>query len=158
MLRDLYRASEDNRRFLHARFFSGSSELEGYRKRIIEAVAPDPFGDLPPQPRVALKMVRHFFSATDDPASTCDLALSALEAAVAQTRDIGNESESYFTGLIRIAEYLVRLCEELPSGTRELIHKRFGSLAKEAGSIGWGFGDGIVFLHRSLQQPSGKRS
>ena len=47
IIRDLYEASNLNRRFLHARFVPAAPVLEEYRRLVRDAVFPDPFSERP---------------------------------------------------------------------------------------------------------------
>ncbi len=73
---DLYRASGDNRRILHARFSGGSGdgegEIEKYRRLITDAVAPDPFSKRVPRVGEAKRLMREYKLATTDvPGTRC---------------------------------------------------------------------------------------
>ena len=55
VIRDLYDASPDNRRFLHARFSGSGTELEKYRTLILDAVYPNLFGRKPVRVGIATR-------------------------------------------------------------------------------------------------------
>lgn len=47
LVRDIYRSSQENRRFLHARLLGSKTELAKYRKLVVDAIYPDPFSRRP---------------------------------------------------------------------------------------------------------------
>lgn len=156
-LHDLYDATPDNRRFLHARFFSGTAELDNYRKLIQDAVAPNPLGNKPIRVSEARRLIRHYHRATDDPVSTTDLLAYALELGIEQSLDLGVEGDDYFGPLLHIVDDFIRLYDELPPGAQEFAYDRFKALVLRATDIGWGFGDEMDNLFQSIQQPTSKR-
>jgi hypothetical protein len=47
LIHDLYETSPDNRRFLHVRILGAATELEKYRRLVVQAVFPNPLGRKP---------------------------------------------------------------------------------------------------------------
>src|SRR5439155_17265966 len=64
VIRDLYEASDLDRRFLHARFVPAVPALEEYRRLIRAAVFPDPFSQRPIRLRDGTATIAEYKRAT----------------------------------------------------------------------------------------------
>ena len=60
LVRDLYRTSVDNRRFLHTRVLGADVETATYRQLIVEAIYPDPLSQRPVRVAEAERLLRHY--------------------------------------------------------------------------------------------------
>lgn len=141
LVRDLYRASPENRRFLHARLLGSQIELATYRQLIAEAVFPDPLSSRPVRVGEAQRLIRHYRQATDDLPGTIELLLTLVEAGTEPAADLGYEGEPYFLALERALDAAVELAETLPAPLRRDFVRRIGKLAERASAVGWGYGD-----------------
>jgi hypothetical protein len=144
LLRDLYQASETNRRFLHARYTPSAGVLEDYRRRVSDAVAPDPFSRQPVRLRDATAAITEYRRATGDIAGCVDLMLEFVEAATRQTVDLGGGDDAYFSALERKIREVIRALGDLADTQREAAIDRLIQLGQYGDQIGWGYGD---FLH-----------
>jgi hypothetical protein len=143
LVRDLYNASPENRRFLKGRFLQDASDLEDYRKRVAGAVFPDPLGTKPVRIGEAERLVRHFRQATGDHVGATDLFLTVVEEGTEQAADLGYGDDKYFGSLLRILRQVVEAVPTLPRGVRPAFEVRLRKVADRACQIGWGYGDGV---------------
>ena len=96
VIQDLYRASPENRRFLHARFLPSEASLEEYRRRVVVAIFPDPLSRNPVRIGEAERLIRQYRLSTGDQVGVVDLMLSMVEAGTEQAADVGYGDDAYF--------------------------------------------------------------
>ena len=118
LVRDIYRSSQENRRFLHARLLGSQTELVKYRKLVVDAIYPEPFSRLPVRVREAERLIRHYRQATSDIESAVDLMLSFVEVGTEQAADLGYGEERYFEALERTLDDIVVALVELSPDSR----------------------------------------
>jgi hypothetical protein len=152
LVRDLYEASETNRRFLHARYTPSTGVLEDYRRRVSDAVAPDPLSRQPVRLRDATAAITEYRRATGDVAGCVDLMLEFVEAATAQTADIGGGDDVYFSALERRIRDVMHALVDLDDAQREAAIDRLIRLSKYGDRIGWGYGDFLLEIAAALQK------
>jgi hypothetical protein len=155
LLRDLYEASETNRRFLHARYASSAGVLEDYRRRVSQAVAPDPFSRQPVRLRDATAAITEYRRATGDVAGCVDLMLEFVEAGTAQTADVGGGDDAYFSALERKVREVMRALGDLADTQRAAAIDRLIQLGQYGDQIGWGYGDFLLEMAAKLQKRQG---
>lgn len=142
LVRDLYQASPENRRFLRGRLAPTARELERYRDRVIDAMYPDPFSRKPARIGEAERLIRHYRLATRDESGTIDLTVSLVEAGTEQAVDLGlGGDESYFVSLERLLESAVKAIPSLPTSARSSLVQRLRRLAETSESTAFGFGE-----------------
>jgi hypothetical protein len=151
LLRDLYEASETNRRFLHARYTPSAGVLEDYRRRVSDLVAPDPFSRQPVRLRDATAAITEYRRATGDVAGCVELMLEFVEAATEQTADIGGGDDAYFSALERKIREIMRALGDLDDTQRQAAIGRLIQLSKYGDQIGWGYGDFLLETAATLQ-------
>ena len=138
---ELYGASGENRRFLHARLLGSGSEIERYRRLITDAVYPDPFRKRPIRVGEAKRLIREYSRATDDATGTIDLRLTFIEAGTEQAADLGYGEDSYFASLASTLDDVEKRIGDLPPLVQQEVSERLTRIAKRAAVIGWGYGD-----------------
>jgi hypothetical protein len=143
LLRDLYSASPDNRRFLRGRLIGSAGNLEDYRTRVAEAVFPDPVSNKPVRLSEAERVVRHFRQATADHVGATDLLLTLVEEGTEQAADLGYGDDKYFTTLLRILRSVMEALPGLPSEVRSAFELRLKNVEGRACHLGWGYSDGV---------------
>ena len=153
LVRDLYEASAANRRFLHARFVSGTGALEEYRDLVREAVSPDPLSDRPVRLRDALTTIKEYERSTGDLAGTVDLILEFVEAGTEQAADLGYGDDAYFGALERQVHEVVRLLPTVADEQRRRLEARLIQLGRFRDQIGYGYGDVLGDVAASVHEP-----
>lgn len=152
VIRDLYQASNSNRRFLHARFVPTAAALDDYRGLVETAVFPDPFSQRPIRLRDAVAAITDYKRSTGDLAGVVDLLLTFVEAGTEQAADLGYGDETYFATLERNATEAVSMLDALPDGARAESVARLVQLAEYQDKIGWGYGDFLADIAARLQR------
>ena len=150
LLRDLYQASPENRRFLHGRFLGSQAEQENYRRLIADAVYPDPLSRNPVRLGEAERLIRHFQRATADRAATVDLMLTFVEAGTEQAAGLGYGDERYFAALERTLKATVDELPGLPLPVQAEAAERVRKLVRRAAVVGWGYGDAVEEIATAL--------
>ena len=158
LVRDLYDASADNRRFVHARVLGSETELEKYRALILDAVYPDLLGRKRVRIGEAQRLVRHFRQATGDTSGTVDLMLTLVEAGTDLAADTGHGDEAYFESLEKTLAAAVEALTTLPADEQVSGGKRLASIVSRAASIGWGYCDAVREIAASYGCRSGQRN
>lgn len=156
VIHDLYRASPENRRFLHARFVPSTDSLEDYRKRVVDAIFPDPLSRNPVRIREAERLIRHYGLSTGDQAGVVDLMLSMVEAGTEQAADLGYGDDAYFGSLERVLRSVVEGLPSLPRPAIPSIELRLRELARSSQTIGWGYGDTVHAITEPVVSPGAK--
>jgi hypothetical protein len=141
VIRDLYDASPDNRRFLHARFFGPGTELQKYRALILDAMYPNLFGRKPVRVGEAQRLVRHFELATGDTDRTIDLMLTLVEAGTDLAADTGHGDEAYFRALEATLSQAVTKIRSVGTAERLQWQGRLNGIVNRSAAIGWGYCD-----------------
>ena len=158
LIRDLYQASPENRRFLRGRLLPDAADLEEYRSRVIDAVFPDPFSRKPVRVGEAQRLIRHYRLATGDEPGAVDLMLALVEAGTEQSLDLGYADEAYFASLERVLESVVEAFSSLPEAPRPSVVQRLRQLAVRAEPIGWGYGNAVRQITAPVTSPRVERT
>jgi hypothetical protein len=151
IIRDLYEASNLNRRFLRARFVPAAPVLEEYRRLVRDAVFPDPFSQRPIQLRDGTATITEYKRATGDLSGTVDLMLEFVEAGTEQAADLGYGEDAYFAALARKVKEIVQSLDALSEEDRRAATTRLIKLGEYQGTIGWGYGDFLGDVAAKLQ-------
>jgi len=144
LTRDLYRASPENRRFLHARLLGPAVEIAKYRELVRAAIYPDPLSRRSVRLGEAQRLIRHYRDATSDLPGTLDLLLTFVEAGTEQAADLGYGDERYFVALERALDDAAEIAQRLSAPTHRDFERRARQLSDRAAVIGWGFGDYVA--------------
>ena len=89
LIRDLYRRSAANRRFLHARCVGPAEQLDEYRRLVTMAIAPDPLGTGRVSLQTAKRAIRDYATATNDRVGTANLMVTFVEEGTDYAADLG---------------------------------------------------------------------
>ncbi|MEX1128064.1 MAG: hypothetical protein WEB50_05835 [Vicinamibacterales bacterium] len=143
LLGDLYAASVANRRFLHSRLTPGSRAIEEYRRRVADAIYPDPFSKRRVSVRDAAAAIVEYRRSTGDAAGTVDLMLTFVEAGTEQAADLGYGDEAYFDSLQIRLDAVAKGFDRLHADTRAKVRARLGRIQVRAQNVGWGFSDAV---------------
>ena len=152
VIRDLYEASPDNRRFLHARFLGSDTELEKYRALILDAVYPNLFGHKPVRIGEAQRLVRHFEQATGHSTGALDLMLTLVEAGTDLAADAGYGDDAYFGSLEKMLLEAIEQIRSMPANEWPRWQERLDGIVSRSASIGWGYCDATRDIVASLNR------
>jgi hypothetical protein len=145
LIRDLYKRSADDRRFITARHMDALSGdlkgqmLEKYREIIVNEFFPER-GEEKLRYSVAKKAISDYSKASGNPEGTLDLMFTYVENGVKYTNYYGDVNEQFYDSiygmLSRICDFLWKKQELYP-----LFRERLFKVCKDSCKIGWGFGD-----------------
>ncbi|HEY2588871.1 MAG TPA: hypothetical protein VGI81_24220 [Tepidisphaeraceae bacterium] len=158
LIHELYNASEENRRFLHARLLpqaAGQTLAEAERaiKRLLSVSAAfnGRFRHAD-----AKRVVDQFEKATDDPALVADLLLADLEMSYKTFSEIGDDVpivDHIYSTMNRLEKTLARL----PPGFLVSRASRLNRLAERwDGQFGYGLSDELVAFAADWNERAGK--
>jgi hypothetical protein len=156
VIQDLYRASPENRWFLHARFLPSEASLEEYRRRVVVAIFPAPLSRNPVRIGEAQRLIRQYRLSTGDQVGVVDLMLSMDEAGTEQAADVGYGDDAYFGSLERILRSVVEALPSLPRPAIPSIELRLRELARRSEAIGWEYGDTVNAITEPIVSPGAK--
>jgi len=141
LIRDLYRRSPANRRFLHARCVSSAEQLDEYRRLVAVAIAPDPLGTARVSLQAAKQAIRDYAKATKDRVGTAELMVTFVEEGTDYAADLGYCEDRYLRSLESMLEKVAAELSQLPEHERSDLLKRLDALRDTATLIGYGYGD-----------------
>ena len=152
VIKNLYEASSQNRRFLHARFAPSGAALEEYRELVSEAVYPDLLSQRPVRLRDAAAAITEYKRATGELVGVLDLVLTFVEAGTQLAADTGHGDDSYFATLERKLNEALSILEDVPEGVRDAAVTRMIRLGEYQNKIGWGYGDFLGGVANHLEK------
>jgi hypothetical protein len=163
-IKDLYGISDENRRFLEARFAQGGDQaqaaLADYKQEIIYCFFGERgIGDDLPRLRDARHLIRDYRKATEDTVGTLDLMLHYVETGTEFTNTYGDINEPFYNSLESV---LNDFCEGIfkssdPEQSYGQFNKRLVALKKGVYGIGWGYGDTVQEILGDLESRFDKR-
>ena len=158
LVKDLYANSDENRRFLEARFSQGQDQVEAvladYKQEIIYCFFGERgISDDLPRLRDARRLIRDYRKATQDISGTLDLMLHYVETGTEFTNTYGDINEPFYNSLESV---LVDFCEGIfkssdPEQAYGQFNKRLVALKKATYGIGWGYGDAVQEILDDLE-------
>jgi hypothetical protein len=102
LIADLYRLSQENRDFLHARFSLGDDPLAPYKELISKAVYPDVMRNRPFQIAVAKSAISQYKRAIGDDRGLLELMVYFVEEGNQFTVDCGDIDEPFYLAMLRM--------------------------------------------------------
>jgi len=153
IIQDLYRYSEDNRRYLLARCIDredAAGVMEEYRKIIKNEFFPKKgYGEL--RYSVAEKAIRDYSEASGDFEGKMELMLTYVENGVKYTNEYADVDEEFYEKIYKMLEQFCALLKT-PEGQSlyPLFRERLLGVRTNTKGIAWGFGDAIKILNTKI--------
>lgn len=151
LIQDLYRANEENRLFLHARFGLGEDSLEPYKKALDRWLWPDVLRNQNASAAKAKQVIASYRKAAGEPAGLGELMTFYCEQAIGFCLDVGYEDQSYLDALVNMFGGAIEGVSQLPSGDRKVLLDRLARVRKLSHDIGYGVGDDMDYLMATLE-------
>lgn len=155
IIRDLYRYSEDNRRYLLAMCFDreeAAGVMEEYREIIKNEFFPKKgYGEL--RYSVAEKAISDYSEASGDFAGKMELMLTYVENGVKYTKEYGDVDEEFYDKIYEMLEQfraLLKTPEGKPLYTG--FKQRLLKVRDDSEEIAWGFGDAVDILVDNIEE------
>ena len=145
LVRDLYRLSADNRRYLHTRVLDVSAESEWYKRRVADSIAPDitAHGQCKVRISDAKNAIRDYRLASGDVAGTLDLMFTFVERGVDHYLDFGYDDEAFLQALVGMLDATMRMLAQAGEDVQALGLPRMKGIGERAAEVG-GSWEGIV--------------
>ena len=163
IIKGLYDLSPQNKAFLRKQFAETLEDpafLEKCRTQIINAIYP-PRRKFPGDPKFAQarKAINEYKKATGDIKGVIDLSLVYVECGTRYTLAFGDIDEPFYerleTALENAAELL--LAHPMRTPLYNIFRPRFQKLVRDAGWMGWGYGDFINDTFHDLESKIGEQ-
>jgi hypothetical protein len=138
---DLYRLSNENRDFFHARFAVGEDPLAPYKKTIAECMYPDIYRDKPIEISKAKRAISSYSKATGDPLGEAELMTFFVECGNSFTVEFGDIDEEFYDALNLMYKRTIEKVLSLPLEQRDDFRERLEEIMTSSGGIGWGYHD-----------------
>jgi hypothetical protein len=145
LIGELYQLSDQNRRFLSARFGDRQNQIEEYRQKVVEAMFPDILRK-GAKVRVAdaKQAITEYQRATKDGIGTLDLMMTFVEEGTAFAAEFGYGDDAFFASLERMLSSVLEQYRANPAAVADVIEPRLLHLRELARDIGWGYGDAVA--------------
>lgn len=153
-IQELYKYSEDNRRYLLARFIDKEEipkVMEEYRQIVVNEFFPEKgFGEL--RYSVAEKAIREYSEASGDFAGKMELMLTYVENGVKYTNKYGDIDEEFYEKIYGMLEQFCALLKT-PEGQSlyPYFRERLLKVREDSKGIAWGFGDAVNILITNIE-------
>jgi hypothetical protein len=141
LVADLYRFSNENQSFLHARFGIGNDPLAPYKKTIEECMYPDVYTDEPIQISKAKSAISAYSDATGDPYGEAELMIFFVECGTRFTVDFGDMYDDFYDALNRMYQKAIDRVLSLPEERQSSFRERLKQIMISSSGIGWGYHD-----------------
>ncbi|MEW6405010.1 MAG: hypothetical protein AB1649_24705 [Chloroflexota bacterium] len=157
LLKGLYDLSPANKAFLRQQFSETPQDtefLEKCRQQVIQAIYP-PQRQYPDYPKFsqARKAINEYKKATNDINGIVDPLLTYVERGTAFTGDFGDIDEPFYERLETALSNAADLITASPTRIQlyQNFRPRFLHLRKDAGWMGWGYGDAVKEIVAELE-------
>lgn len=137
---DLCDRSAENRSFVEARLGAPGHNLASFKRRIEQALYPDPMSSKRISLVAARKAVSDYQRAAGDSHGVLDLMLYYVECGTEEVLDLGMD-DRFCASLEAMFDRALEQLKRSDSETIEACLPRFRALVSRADGIGWGFGD-----------------
>lgn len=148
LVQELYRLSDENRRFLHGRLLPAEAEQsrDDVRRKLLGMLTPDVIYRNAFSHAAIKRLIDQFEKATDDPAAVTDLVLSDIDAALRTFAQVGDVKE-IVDHVYAMMNRLHKLLQRLDGVAAAPLVQTLGEIAdKWAGEFGYGLSDELGHL------------
>ena len=143
LIRDLFKQSQGNRRFIEARLFPTVKTLEEYRKRVENSMFPDLFQKEPVGISTAKKAITEYKNATGDNDGELDLMVSFVEFGTRFTVEYGDMWEGFYSSLESMFQKVLTRVAKCDQARRAVVMARLEEIVESASGLGWGYYDAL---------------
>jgi hypothetical protein len=161
-VQEIYRLSDENRRFLHARLLPdrAARSLDAAEKIIRRFIAPSPIFNGQFRHAEIKRVIDQFEKATDDPAAVAELLLTDLSASLESFSQVG-DFEPLVDHIYATLNRLEKALTAIVSNTPQAIHppvERLSVLGRKWGAaFGWGVSDELSGMADAWEQRIGNQ-
>ena len=146
LIGDLYRLSENNKEFFHARFSLSEDPLKPYKRIIQDAMHPDMEDNENIDMGRAEAAIKRYSKARDDIKDETELMVFFVECGNNFTLSYGDIDDDFYDSVLRMYEKAIQNVTELPAEEQGVFKERLHVIMDSASGIGWGYYDGLCDL------------
>ena len=147
LIGDLYRLSENNKEFFHARFSLSEDPLESYKRIIQDAIHPYLEDNETLDIGCAEDAIERYSKAIDDVKGETELMVFFVECGNNFTLSYGDIDDEFYDSVLRMYEKTIQNVTELPTEEQKVFKERLHEIMDSASGIGWGYHDGLRELY-----------
>lgn len=147
LIGDLYRLSENNKEFFHARFSLSEDPLESYKRIIQYAIHPYLEDNETLDIGRAEDAIERYSKAIDDVKGETELMVFFVECGNNFTLSYGDIDDEFYDSVLRMYEKTIQNVTELPTEEQKVFKERLHEIMDSASGIGWGYHDGLRELY-----------
>ncbi len=147
LIGDLYRLSENNKEFFHARFSLSEDPLESYKRIIQDAIHPYLEDNETLDIGRAEDAIVRYSKAIDDVKGETELMVFFVECGNNFTLSYGDIDDEFYDSVLRMYEKAILNTTELPTEEQKVFKERLHEIMDSASGIGWGYHDGLRELY-----------
>ena len=147
LIGDLYRLSENNKEFFHARFSLSEDPLESYKRIIQDAIHPYLEDNETLDIGRAEDAIERYSKAIDDVKDETELMVFFVECGNNFTLSYGDIDDEFYDSVLRMYEKTIQNVTELPTEEQKIFKERLHEIMDSASGIGWGYHDGLRELY-----------
>jgi len=144
---DLYRLSENNKEFFHARFSLSENPLEPYKRLIQDAIHPYIEDNETLDIGRAEDAIVRYSKAIDDVKGETELMVFFVECGNNFTLSYGDIDDEFYDSVLLMYEKAIQNVTELPTEEQKVFKERLHEIMDSASGIGWGYHDGLRELY-----------
>lgn len=152
LVKDLYAASKDTQRFLHARYGLGGDVLTPYKETISQWINPRDVTK-PLSVSKAKKAITDYKKAVGQPQGLAELHVFYCEEVFASLDRCTVEEEAFYDSLCVMFEQALLAIRKLPLAEQPLFQERMWQVKLKGNEIGWG-GDDFAHAWKKSGLPS----
>jgi hypothetical protein len=143
LIGDLYRLSENNKEFFHARFSLSEDPLESYKRIVQDAIHPYLEDNETLDIGRGEDAIERYSKAIDDVKGETELMVFFVECGNNFTLSYGDIDDEFYDSVLRMYEKAIQNVTELPTGVQKVFKERLHEIMDSASGIGWGYHDGL---------------
>lgn len=147
LIGDLYRLSENNKEFFHARFSLSEDPLESYKRIIQNAIHPYLEDSETLDIERAEDAIERYSKAIDDVKGETELMVFFVECGNNFTLSYGDIDDEFYDSMLRMHERAIQNVTKLSTEEQKIFKELLHEIMDSASGIGWGYHDGLRELY-----------
>ena len=147
LIGDLYRLSENNKEFFHARFSLSEDPLESYKRIIQDAIHPYLEDNETLDIGRGEDAIERYSKAIDDVKGETELMVFFVECGNNFTLSYGDIDDEFYDSVLLMYEKAIQNVTELSPKEQKVFKERLYEIMDSASGIGWGYHDGLRELY-----------
>lgn len=149
LIRELYKLTPENKRFLETSYSSNSRTLNEFKQIIDDALYPDVMRNDDVDFRTAKKAISTYSKASGDKAGVTELMVFYVERANQFTLDYGDMWEQFYISVENMFERTLEQLKEMQTLGIEIepFRERLEKIVDSTSGIGWGYHDMLTQLY-----------